>query len=79
MNIKNKKLCRPVTFDKPLDTESLGKKTKGKVYCKVCHLEGRDNVQRNSAFCSNHGVALCQRVNIHPKNQTLFKIGATKD
>ena len=79
MNIKNNNLCRAVTIDKNLDDEIIQKRQKSKFYCKVCIFEGRGYNQKNSVFCSNHGIALCQRVNIHPKNQTVFKINTRKE
>ena len=68
-----------MTIDKSLDDEIIQKRQKSKFYCKVCIFEGHGNNHKNSVFCSNHGIALCQRVNIHPQNQTLFKIGTTKE
>lgn len=79
MNVKNSMICRAVTFDKSFAKENLIKKPKSKFYCKVCIFEGRGNNLRNSVFCSNHGIALCQTVNIHPMRQTVFKIGSTKE
>ena len=79
MNVKNNNLCRAVTIDKTLDDEIIQKTKKSKFYCKVCIFEGRGNSHRNSVYCSNHGVALCQRVNVHPQNQTVFKIGTIKE
>ena len=79
MNAKNNNLCRAVTIDKTFDDVILQKLQKSKFYCKVCIFEGRGNNHKNSVFCSNHGVALCQRVNVHPQNQTVFKIGTRKE
>ena len=79
MNVKNSNMCQAVTIDKSFDTDNLIKKPKSKFYCKVCVFEGRGNNLRNSVFCSNHGIALCQTVNIHPMRQTVFKIGSTKE
>ena len=75
MNAKIDNLCRAVTFDKSFAIE---KKQNTKFDCKVCQCEGRRNAHRNSVFCSNHGVVLCQRVNVHPKDEKLFKIGTSK-
>ena len=47
------------------------------IYYKLPRI--RKKSYRSIEFCSSHGVALCQRVNIHHQNQTLFKIGAIKD
>ena len=79
VNVKNNNLCRAVTIEKTFDDEILRKTKKSKFYCKVCIFEGRGNNHRNSVFCSNHGLALCQKVNVHPQKQTVFKIGTRKD
>ena len=68
-----------MTIDKTLDDELIQKRQKTKFYCKVCIFEGRGNNHKNSVFYSNHGLVLCQRVNIHPQNQTVFKISTRKE
>ena len=71
MNIKNNNLCRAVLIDKSIDDEIVQKIPKSKFYCKVCIFEGHGNNYRNSVFCSNHGIALCQKVNVHLQNLTV--------
>ena len=73
MNVKNNNFCRAVTIGKSLDDEIIQKRQKSKFYCKVGIFGGRGNNHRNSVFYCNHGIALCQSKNIHPKNQTVFR------
>lgn len=67
-------ICQAVSFDSKTALFSLknGAKNKSKFYCKVCQFEGRGNVRKGTVFCINHGVSLCQQVNVHPKEKEKF-------
>ena len=73
-------ICQAVSFDSKtsLFAAKNGSKNKSKFYCKVCQFEGRGNVRKGTVFCFNHGLSLCQQVNVHPKEKKHFILRNTK-
>ena len=73
-------ICQAVSFDSKANFFEVknGDKMKSKFYCRVCQFEGRGNIRKGTVFCSNHGVSLCQKVQVHPKDKEKFTIRSTK-
>ena len=73
-------ICQAVSFDSKTSLFSAknGSKNKSKFYCKVCQFEGRGNVRKGTVFCFNHGLSLCQQVNVHPKEKKHFILRNSK-